>query len=103
MAGSEEHTPEHLEEVIQQARDAAHRAGVDLSDDGDDSYRRLMLRQGSGLTTYSFHLVGLESAVEATQLERELNSLDGVEAVIVYSTKMAWISALDHILSLIHI
>ncbi len=97
MAGSEEHTPEHLEEVIQQARDAAHRAGVDLSDDGDDSYRRLMLRQGSGLTTYSFHLVGLESAVEATQLERELNSLDGVEAVIVYSTKMAWISALDHI------
>ena len=46
-----------------------------------------------GQTSFAFKLGEVDSATHATQLERELNRMDGVDAVVVYSSMTAWISA----------
>ncbi|WP_426707704.1 heavy metal translocating P-type ATPase [Corynebacterium auriscanis] len=46
-----------------------------------------------GQTSFAFKLDDVESAIHATQLERELNRMDNVEAVVIYSTGTAWVSA----------
>ncbi|HIW95308.1 MAG TPA: HAD-IC family P-type ATPase [Candidatus Corynebacterium gallistercoris] len=91
---------DEVDEVILQARKAAHDAGFDLNSRGEDDHefhQRLAHRQGRSLTSFSYRLEGLESAVQATSIQDELNSIPGVEATVVYSTNMAWISAEDHV------
>ncbi|RAV32927.1 metal-transporting ATPase [Corynebacterium heidelbergense] len=86
------------ERAIAEAREAARRAGVRLSDtDRTASSRRLAERSGRGLTSFAFRIDGLDNAVTASALERDLNTVEGIEAVVVYSTSTVWISAQDHI------
>ncbi|HJF11438.1 heavy metal translocating P-type ATPase [Corynebacterium falsenii] len=90
---------EDVDAAILEARTAATQAGFDLdaADGSTDYHQRLVHRQGRRLTSFSYRLEGLESAVDATTVQEELNALPGVEASVVYSTKMAWISAEDHV------
>lgn len=46
-----------------------------------------------GQTSFAFKLDEVDSATHATQLERELNRMEDVDAVVVYSTLTAWVSA----------
>ncbi len=46
-----------------------------------------------GQTSFAFKLDDVDSATHATQLERELNRMEDVDAVVVYSTLTAWVSA----------
>lgn len=47
------------------------------------------------LTSFTWHLSGLNSAVDAGQVEDALNAIPGVQARVVYSTSMAWVTAPD--------
>ncbi|MFE1514366.1 heavy metal translocating P-type ATPase [Corynebacterium bovis] len=88
--------PNRVDDVIREAKEAARAAGVDSHADGDFSYHdRLARREGAALTTFAFHLDGLTSAVHAGQLERALRSMPGVDATVVYSSRMAWVTAPD--------
>mgnify|MGYP001941448658 CR=1 FL=1 len=85
---------ESVENSIKAARAAALEAGLSGETDEDGDRHSLL---PEGLTSFAFHLDNLESAAEATTLEHELNAIDGIEAVVVYSTGMAWISAMDNV------
>ncbi|PZP00484.1 MAG: metal-transporting ATPase [Corynebacterium urealyticum] len=87
---------QELDLAIAQARTAAEAAGVDVEHFDAEEHSNV-LSTGNGLTSYAFHLENLESAAQATSLEYELNAIDGVEAVVVYSANMVWISALDSV------
>lgn len=87
--------------AIAEARQAAHAAGLDDIDDADgadgadgrDVAPGRRSRGGARLTSFTFHLGGLESAVQAGRVEDALNVLPGVQARVVYSTQMAWVTA----------
>ena len=81
---------------------AAHAAGLDIEDTADsaDTADRVLhptvrttRRAGAQLTSFTFHLDGLTSAVRAGEIESALNTLPGVQARVVYSTAMAWVTA----------
>lgn len=87
-----------VDEAILQARAAAAKAGFDMerSAQSDEEIDRAA-RERWGLASFAYRLEGLESAVEATAVEEELNDIPGVQAAVVYSTGMAWISAEDRV------
>ncbi|MGO1990686.1 MAG: heavy metal translocating P-type ATPase [Corynebacterium sp.] len=96
---------DEVSRAIAEARKAARAAGLapDDPDDPEDaeafehSLRQgRQGRQGRGgmrLTSFTFHLEGLESAAHAGRVEGALNVLPGVQARVVYSTSMAWVTA----------
>lgn len=100
-------TTDAVSRAIAEARRAARAAGLiddDAPGDGSDGsdgrasdtgeptpFRRG--RGGARLTSFTFHLGGLESAVQAGRIEDALNALPGVQARVVYSTAMAWVTA----------
>lgn len=110
-------TSDAVANAIQAARTAAHAAGLDIDGDdpadtgstgtsgstgstGDTGGRGFHVpggtrhaRSGSSLTSFTFHLDGLGSAVRAGEIETALNALPGVQARVVYSTEMAWVTA----------
>lgn len=89
---------ESVEAAIQEARHAAKTAGFDMEKAADlASDEREAYRKSHGLSSFAFRLDTLESAVDASALERDLNSMPGVEAVVVYSSQMAWISAEEYV------
>lgn len=91
-------TVESVERAIVAARAAAKTAGFDMDQAQKlDSSERSEYTKSQGLASFAFRLVGLESAVDATALERDLNAMRGVEAVVVYSSNMAWISAEEYV------
>ena len=91
-------TVDSVDRAIAEARAAAKTAGFDMDRAASlDSTERSEYRRSKGLASFAFRLVGLESAVDATALERDLNAMRGVEAVVVYSSHMAWISAEDYV------
>lgn len=78
----------NLDTVISEARAAAKAAGI--SHEPSQSGPRHW-------TSFAFRLEGLEDAVTATAMEREIDQLEGVESTIVFSTQMAWIAALNDV------
>ena len=93
-----EGTVESVERAIQDARTAAKVAGFDMDKAADmASEEREKFRRSKGLSSFAFRLEGLESAVDATSLEVDLNAMPGVEAVVVYASKMAWVSAEEYV------
>lgn len=91
-------TVESVDRAIKEARAAAKTAGFDMERAArPGSQERREVSKNHGLASFAFRLVGLESAVDATALERDLNAMAGVEAVVVYSSNMAWISAEDYV------
>ena len=87
-----------VDEAILQAREAAAKAGFDMdrSPQTEEEIDRAA-RERWGLASFAYRLEGLESAVDATTVEEELNDIPGVQAAVVYSTGMAWISAEDQV------
>ncbi|WP_291479425.1 HAD family hydrolase [Corynebacterium sp.] len=87
--------------AIAEARRAARAAGLVDDDAGEQGEagelgEETLSRRGRGgarLTSFTFHLGGLESAVQAGRVEEALNALPGVQARVVYSTSMAWVTA----------
>ncbi|AGP31658.1 heavy metal translocating P-type ATPase [Corynebacterium terpenotabidum] len=83
-----------VERAIAEARSAALAAGLlgnrRNSADPDDPDA-----DAGPLTSFTWHLSGLESAVAAGQVEKAFNDLPGVQARVVYSTSMAWVTAPD--------
>lgn len=86
--------------AINEAREAARAAGLEDREDGegqdgsgDSAGSRRRGRTGTRLTSFTFHLDGLGSAVRAGEIEEALNALPGVKARVVYSTGMAWVTA----------
>lgn len=87
-----------VDEAILQAREAAAKAGFDMdrSPQPPEKVERAT-REHWGLTSFAYRVEGLESAVDATTVETELNNISGVQAAVVYSTGMVWISAEDQV------
>lgn len=87
-----------VDEAILQAREAAAKAGFDMdrSPQSPEKVERAT-REHWGLTSFAYRVEGLESAVDATTVETELNNISGVQAAVVYSTGMVWISAEDQV------
>lgn len=87
-----------VDEAILQAREAAAKAGFDMdrSPQSPEEVERAT-REHWGLTSFAYRVEGLESAVDATTVETELNNISGVQAAVVYSTGMVWISAEDQV------
>ncbi|MGV0384133.1 heavy metal translocating P-type ATPase [Corynebacterium sp. 22_2729] len=87
-----------VDEAILQAREAAAKAGFDMdrSPQSPEEVERAP-REHWGLTSFAYRVEGLESAVDATTVETELNNISGVQAAVVYSTGMVWISAEDQV------
>ena len=87
-----------VDEAILQAREAAAKAGfyMDRSPQSPEEVERAT-REHWGLTSFAYRVEGLESAVDATTVETELNNISGVQAAVVYSTGMVWISAEDQV------
>lgn len=87
-----------VDEAILQAREAAAKAGFDMdrSPQSPEEVERAT-REHWGLTSFAYRVEGLESAVDATAVETELNNISGVQAAVVYSTGMVWISAEDQV------
>jgi hypothetical protein len=85
--------------AIDEARAAARAAGlthlVDATEDTGETGDEDAGSVGGPVTSFTWHLSGLESAVAAGQLERILNLVPGVQARVVYSTSMAWVTAPD--------
>ncbi|AWT25347.1 Cation-transporting P-type ATPase A [Corynebacterium provencense] len=83
--------------AIEEARDAARAAGLLDRHSGSGAEDRADDAQESAgpLTSFTWHLSGLESAVEAGQVEAALCAVPGVQARVVYSTSMAWVTAPD--------
>lgn len=88
--------------AIEEARSAARAAG--LSGHGSSGHRYSDGTDGADgadsgdfgpLTSFTWHLAGLESAVAAGQVEVALCAVPGVQARVVYSTSMAWVTAPD--------
>ena len=91
-------TVDSVERAIHEARAAAKAAGFDMDKAADlSSQEREGFRRARGLSSFAFRLEGLESAVDATALEVDLNAMRGVEAVVVYASRMAWISAEEYV------
>ncbi|HIW90919.1 MAG TPA: HAD family hydrolase [Candidatus Corynebacterium avicola] len=109
-------TPDAVNRAIAAARAAAHAAGLDTEDDEDTENAAdtadtagagfagvaagfrgarpgTTRRAGAQLTSFTFHFDGLASAVRAGEIEAALNTLPGVQARVVYSTAMAWVTA----------
>ncbi|MGV0868009.1 heavy metal translocating P-type ATPase [Corynebacterium kalidii] len=78
--------------AIEDARRAARAAGLTADDDSDDGLEHRG-RGGARLTSFTFHLGDLGSATQAGKVEAALNQLPGVQARVVYSTSMAWVTA----------
>lgn len=78
-----------VDRAIEEARAAAERAGLSTGGDDGDAPAAVPL------TSFTWHLSGLESAVAAGQVEAALSALPGVQARVVYSTSMAWVTAPD--------
>lgn len=78
--------------AIEDARRAARAAGLTADDDSDDELEHRG-RGGARLTSFTFHLGDLGSATQAGKVEDALNQLPGVQARVVYSTSMAWVTA----------
>ena len=89
--------------AIDEARAAARAAGLsahndaaegsgDAGDHGDSEDAEVV---GGPVTSFTWHLSGLDSAVAAGHLEKILNLVPGVQARVVYSTSMAWVTAPD--------
>lgn len=98
QATGEQSSLEAVEEAISQARAAAQAAGFDVdkaSRTSTDSSGNI--RGSLGLTSFAFRLDNLDTAAKATALEHDLNTIPGVDAVVVYSSHMAWISAQEHV------
>lgn len=80
--------------AISAAKDAAKSAGINLAinpnQDPDEAAAEAI---HIGRTSFAFELDGLESAAAVGELEEALNDLAGVDARIVYTSKMAWITA----------
>lgn len=87
-----------VDEAILQAREAAAKAGFDMdrSPQSPEEVERAT-QEHWGLTSFAYRVEGLESAVDATTVETELNNISGVQAAVVYSTGMVWISAEDQV------
>jgi cation transport ATPase len=81
---------ERAARAIEDAREAARSAGLLPSDDEDGGSSRV-----DALTSFTFHLAGLTSAVRARQVEHALGEVPGVQARVVFSTGMAWVTAPD--------
>lgn len=93
-----EGTVDSVDRAIHDARAAAKIAGFDMDKAADmASDEREKFRRSKGLSSFAFRLDGLESAVDATSMEVDLNSMPGVEAVVVYASRMAWISAEEYV------
>lgn len=91
---------EELTEVIDDAKTAAARAGVDtgtmLAVNSEFSRNALDGREdypGEGKTSFAFELHNLPSASSIGEVEDALNELDDVDVRIVYPTSMAWVTA----------
>ncbi|MGO1465511.1 MAG: heavy metal translocating P-type ATPase, partial [Candidatus Corynebacterium faecigallinarum] len=101
MADTSSDTSDAVTRAITAARAAAHAAGLDIEDTADSGDTadvlhptvRTTRRAGAQLTSFTFHLDGLTSAVRAGEIESALNTLPGVQARVVYSTAMAWVTA----------
>lgn len=60
--------------------------------------RRLARRTGHGRTSFAFVLEGLNSAVEAVELEEAVESAHpGVTITVIYETSRAWVTAPDEV------
>ncbi|WP_297008198.1 cation-translocating P-type ATPase [uncultured Corynebacterium sp.] len=85
--------------AIDEARAAARAVGLsDFTDPaygGDADHPDDADAPTGPLTSFTWHLAGMESAVAAGQLEKILNRVPGVQARVVYSTSMAWVTAPD--------
>lgn len=82
--------------AIEEARKAARAAGLSVPDSATDAdFDSDSDVASEPLTSFTWHLSGLESAVVAGQLEAALCAVPGVQARVVYSTSMAWVTAPD--------
>lgn len=104
MADTSSDTSDAVTRAITAARAAAHAAGLDIEDTADSADTadtadvlhptvRTTRCAAAQLTSFTFHLDGLTSAVRAGEIESALNTLPGVQARVVYSTAMAWVTA----------
>jgi cation transport ATPase len=109
-AGGADTVPEErAARAIAEAKAAARSAGLLLSDDGASAAAGGASGTGGtdgtpdtdgtagrgALTSFTFHLSGLTSAVRARQVEDALNEVPGVQARVIFSTDMAWVTAPD--------
>lgn len=81
---------ERAARAIEEAKEAARSAGLLPTDDHDGTPDHT-----APLTSFTFHLAGLTSAVRARQVEAALEAVPGVQARVVFSTAMAWVTAPD--------
>lgn len=81
--------------AIEEARASARAAGLMDNRHGADSSDGSDTAESGPLTSFTWHLSGMDSAVVAGQLEEALSAVPGVEARVVYSTSMAWVTAPD--------
>lgn len=87
-----------VDNAIVQAREAAAKAGFNMDRlPSEEEEADRAAREHWGLASFAYRLEGLDSAVAATTVEEELNDIPGVQASVVYSTGMAWISAEDRV------
>ncbi|MCS4489715.1 HAD family hydrolase [Corynebacterium sp. ES2794-CONJ1] len=83
-------------DAIASAKKAAKRVGISsftLSDINDPE-EAAAAAISSGRTSFAFELKGLENAASVAPLEEAINDIEGVEARIVYTSSMAWVSAI---------
>jgi cation transport ATPase len=90
--GEQEEPSDAVTRAIADARRAARAVGLTADDDTDDGPEQRG-RGGARLTSFTFHLGDLGSATQAGKVEAALNLLPGVQARVVYSTSMAWVTA----------
>ena len=87
-----------VDSAIDAAKEAAAEAGVltalGATADPDEAEREALY---NGRTSFAFELSGLENAAAIGEIEKALESLAGVHARIVYSSQMAWITALRNV------
>ena len=87
-----------VDSAIDAAKEAAAEAGVltalGATADPDEAEREALY---NGRTSFAFELSGLENAAAIGEIEEALESLAGVHARIVYSSQMAWITALRNV------
>lgn len=87
-----------VDSAIDAAKEAAAVAGVLTASgetvDPDEAEREALY---NGRTSFAFELSGLEHAAAIGEIEEALESLAGVKSRIVYSSQMAWITALRNV------